>query len=55
MFPRAKKAKVSTAALGAALFDRKYGVSGEAEPHKAKMGQIIFAMRLTMMICLYLE
>ncbi|MGZ8239509.1 MAG: hemerythrin domain-containing protein [Methylobacter sp.] len=39
MFPKAKKAKVDTAALGAALMQRKHELQaerGEAEPVKAK-------------------
>ena len=42
MFPKAKKAKVDTAALGAALIQRKHELQaerGEAEPVKARKAQ----------------
>src|SRR5450759_4611856 len=42
MFPKAKKAKVDTAALGAALTQRKHELQaerGEAEPVKARKAQ----------------
>ena len=42
MFPKAKKAKVDTAVLGAALIKRKHELQaerGEAEPVKARKAQ----------------